>query len=427
MAIDLSFLGGLPEGLLTPEQMASAQDRAQRAAALQLGLGMVAGAQGQRGQGRPRLGQIVAQAGGPAMQAYQGAFDQTLRNALVSMQLGEAKRKQEQETRIQDAIQQYQQQLQNISGGVVTPTMALSGGGGPTTAVAERIGQPINAAEEQRRAAIQLLSKVSPQTLAAESLKGPDYLTVGENVFIKKPGGGLEKIVSSGGKFTGDFANYAIGLYRTADANEILSKDPDAMSKIEQGVLAKARAGAMNLPSGEERKAGFLANRVKFNLDLMSDIIKKNPPAASPEAIPSVVRYLSGSEFLSNKLTTTDRQRVEAAQRDVLDAALTLGTGAAYTREQLEGYRLSYFPQLSDDAATVKDKQARLQNLLESSYITAGRAAPSVAPARAPAPPQPATTQPAPTPSAAGKAPPGVPQNLWNLMDPAERALWQSK
>jgi hypothetical protein len=343
------------------------------------------------------------------------------------MQLGEAKRKQEQETRIQDAIQQYQQQLQNISGGVVTPTMALSGGGGPTTAVAERIGQPINAAEEQRRAAIQLLSKVSPQTLAAESLKGPDYLTVGENVFIKKPGGGLEKIVSSGGKFTGDFANYAIGLYRTADANEILSKDPDAMSKIEQGVLAKARAGAMNLPSGEERKAGFLANRVKFNLDLMSDIIKKNPPAASPEAIPSVVRYLSGSEFLSNKLTTTDRQRVEAAQRDVLDAALTLGTGAAYTREQLEGYRLSYFPQLSDDAATVKDKQARLQNLLESSYITAGRAAPSVAPARAPAPPQPATTQPAPTPSAAGKAPPGVPQNLWNLMDPAERALWQSK
>lgn len=421
MAIDLSFLGGLPEGLLTPEQMASAQDRAQRAAALQLGLGMISGATGQRGAGKPRLGQIVAQAGIPAMQAYQGAFDQTLRNALVSMQIGEAKRRQDQELRTQEAIKEYQQQLQNISGGVVTPSMALARGGGPTEAAAAQIGQPVDVATEQRRAAMQLLAKVSPQTLAAESLKGPDYLTVGENVFVKKPGGGLEKIVSAGGKFTGDFANYAVGLYGTTDAAEILAKDPDAMSKIETGVLAKARAGAssLNLPSGEERKAGFLANRVKFNLDLMSDIIKKNPPAASPEAIPSVVRYLSGSEFLSNKLTTTDRQRIEAAQRDVLDAALTLGTGAAYTKEQLEGYRLSYFPQLSDDAATVKDKQARLQNLLESSYITAGRAAPTVAPTKAPEVPT--------APSAAGKAPAGVPQNLWNVMTPAERALWPSK
>lgn len=104
MAIDLSFLGGLPEGLLTPEQMASAQDRAQRAAALQLGLGMISGATGQRGAGKPRLGQIVAQAGIPAMQAYQGSFDQTLRNALTSMQLSEMQRKRSEQERLRQAI-----------------------------------------------------------------------------------------------------------------------------------------------------------------------------------------------------------------------------------------------------------------------------------------------------------------------------------
>lgn len=58
--------------------------------------------------------------------------------------------------------------------------------------------------------------------------------------------------------------------------------------------------------------------------------------------------------------------------------ALTLGTGAAYTREQLEGYRKSYFPQLNDTAATVKSKQDRLQNLLESAQIASGRAASNI-------------------------------------------------
>ena len=91
---NLSFLGGLPEGLLTPEQQAAAQTRARQAAALQLGLGMIAGAQGQRGAGKPGLAQIIGQAGPGALQAYQTSFDQTLKNALTSMQLAEMRRKQ---------------------------------------------------------------------------------------------------------------------------------------------------------------------------------------------------------------------------------------------------------------------------------------------------------------------------------------------
>jgi len=61
----------------------------------------------------------------------------------------------------------------------------------------------------------------------------------------------------------------------------------------------------------------------------------------------------------------------------MLDAALTLGTGAAYTKEQLEGYRTSYFPQLGDDEQTIKAKAQRLNNLVEAAYSKAGRAAPA--------------------------------------------------
>jgi hypothetical protein len=140
--------------------------------------------------------------------------------------------------------------------------------------------------------------------------------------------------------------------------------------------MRKAGATSITLPSEGERKAGFLTNRVKFGLKQMEDVLKTNAPAASPEAVPELVRFLTGSNVISNTLTSKDRQRIEAAQLDILDSALTLGTGAAYTKEQIEGYRKSYFPQIGDDANTIADKQARLSNLLESAYIVSGRAAP---------------------------------------------------
>lgn len=141
--------------------------------------------------------------------------------------------------------------------------------------------------------------------------------------------------------------------------------------------MRKAGATSITLPSEGERKAGFLTNRIKFGLQQMQSVLKENAPAASPEALPSVVKYLTGSNVLSNTLTSRDRQRIEAAQREILDPALTLGTGAAYTAEQIENYRLSYFPQIGDSEETIRDKQARLTNLLESAYIVSGRAAPT--------------------------------------------------
>jgi hypothetical protein len=55
---------------------------------------------------------------------------------------------------------------------------------------------------------------------------------------------------------------------------------------------------------------------------------------------------------------------------------LTLRTGAAYTREQLIGMRNTYFPRLGDPQETVNAKQARLETLLDSAFIAAGRATP---------------------------------------------------
>ena len=102
-----------------------------------------------------------------------------------------------------------------------------------------------------------------------------------------------------------------------------------------------------------------------------------DPTAASPNFIAEAVKFITGSDYLKNLANPEKRQQVENAQLEILDAALTLGTGAAYTREQLENYRKSYFPQLGEKPASIKDKQQRLKSLLDSAMIKSGRAAPT--------------------------------------------------
>ena len=134
-------------------------------------------------------------------------------------------------------------------------------------------------------------------------------------------------------------------------------------------------------PTEGERKAATLLKRLDFSTQQLKDAlnpvyggeISADKPswfAESAGAIPFV------GDVSKNLINSSARQRVEAAQLDILDAALTLGTGAAYTKEQLEGYRTAYFPQLNDTPETIKDKAARLQNVIEAAKIAAGNAAP---------------------------------------------------
>jgi hypothetical protein len=103
--------GGLPAGLLSPEQEAAAERRAQNAALLNFAFGALQASRGQPGQGRPGLGQIIGQAGPVGVQAYQQSFDQTLANALKGMQIGELRRKQAEEERARQARTTFEQQL----------------------------------------------------------------------------------------------------------------------------------------------------------------------------------------------------------------------------------------------------------------------------------------------------------------------------
>ena len=156
----------------------------------------------------------------------------------------------------------------------------------------------------------------------------------------------------------------------------------ELQSKLDQLEIAKRKAGAttINMPSESERTAGFLTNRVQNSLAQLQSVTGTAPTAASPNFSAEVIKNVTRSDYLKNLANPETRQQVEAAQLEILDAALTLGTGAAYTNEQLNNYRKSYFPQLGDKPATIADKAARLKNMLDSAMIKAGRAAPNSVP-----------------------------------------------
>jgi hypothetical protein len=155
---------------------------------------------------------------------------------------------------------------------------------------------------------------------------------------------------------------------------------PDQMAQVEQKVrqLEKDKAAVthINMPSETERKAGTMVNILDKNLQQMQTALGVDPNAVKPNVPASVVEAITGPNLLSRTMKPAQRQVIEDSQLDILDAALTLRTGAAYTKEQLLGMRDTYFPKLGDKTAAIQAKKQRLETLIDSAYISSGRATP---------------------------------------------------
>lgn len=153
-------------------------------------------------------------------------------------------------------------------------------------------------------------------------------------------------------------AQQAAGLSAQANSR---AADKDAVEQAQRN----ARGGVDSTES--ERTAAYLTTRVAGGLNDLARIGNVGAPSLRDAAI--------GGTMLGNYTTSEGRQRTINAQRDILDAALTLGTGAAYTQEQIDAYRSAYFPQPGDQPKTVEDKTRRLQTLLSAARLKSGAAA----------------------------------------------------
>lgn len=320
-------------------------------------------------------------------QAYKTAMQGNLQQQLQNAQIQELKKKRELE---QQALMR-QQSVENLITQAYRPETF------PETPLTNMMGQQI-AGPNQPQAAGVGLEAIAPRLMATpegrKALKDfqPEYKEVNGALYEISLGAPPKLVAGSKKRDTVTVGNVVLDkdnmsvLYTAPDAPASSIKefqDFMKLSKAEQAAYLqlqeqKRPTTNINMPSESERKSGVLANRMNFGVMQMNEAIGKTPTAAMPNTAAEAAKFFTNSDFLSNKLTPESRQVVETAQLDVLDAALTLGTGAAYTREQLEGYRKSYFPQLGDKPETVRMKQKRLENLLRSAEIASGRSASSV-------------------------------------------------
>lgn len=403
MAIeDLTPFGTAPkfyEGLLGAEETAALQKRAQIQGLLGAGIAL---AQGMSRSGAPRsaLQNILGSVAG-GFQAAGGAYEGGLKNYQTQQQLQQAKMAQEQAIALRNDVEKVMR----------TPEVANN-----PSLVALLRANPQEGLKwiNENMAVTQAYAKTMPQQQAivgspeaqANTVTAPmderARLFAENRILASVPGKAArekiennlkqiesydkqEEIIRKQQDFTNEARRVAGYLFPNKDFSQPLTADEskrlnDELQSLE---LAKRKAGAtnINMPSESERTAGYLTTRLQNSLQQYQQVLGENPNAALPNLKAEVVKGVTRSEYLKNLVNPESRQRVEAAQLDMLDAALTMATGAAYTREQLESTRRTLFPELGDKPATIRDKAKRLDDLLKQAAMTkAGRAAPAPLP-----------------------------------------------
>jgi hypothetical protein len=165
-----------------------------------------------------------------------------------------------------------------------------------------------------------------------------------------------------------EFARGAFDRVETSEGFAYVPKAPGGMAMPVMGAGGEQLKGVSGgKPTEGERKAATLLSRMQLAQTQMDQGTK-----GAPGFLTSITPRVGLPE---------ERKRVEDAQLDFLDAALTLATGAAYTEFQLKGAMQSYFPKFGDDAATIAEKELRRKNLLEAAKISAGTVGGAVPPA----------------------------------------------
>jgi len=329
-------------------------------------------------------GQSIVEGLQRGQQAYKGGMQGALQEQLQNAQLQEMLRKRQLE---QQALMRQQAVENEITKAYRPETFA-------ETPLTNMMGQEI-AGPNQPQAAGLGMAALAPKLMAtAEGRKAlkdmqPEYKEVNGALYEISAGMPPRLVAGNKKRDTVTVGNVVLDkddmsvLYTAPEAPAGSIKEFQDFKKLtpaEQRAYLllqeqKRPSTTINMPNEGERKAATLASRLNFSVGQMNEAIGLDPKAAMPSTPAEIARFVSRTDFLPNKLNTDQRQVVEAAQEDILDAALTLGTGAAYSREQLAGYKKSYFPQLGDSTTTVKTKQERLNNLLKSAEVASGRAA----------------------------------------------------
>lgn len=249
-----------------------------------------------------------------------------------------------------------------------------------------------------------------------------------EQTTINKDLGGMVQTIV-GSKFAGGPAPQVTTVNKTATPGDLLTAAAAASSLAQNAAqftvttgLKKQELGQKGKEiSAQEAKTAFLSSRIFNAATEISDVTTKNPDFFKK----GMWEAAFGGGALSNFVNPAERQIVSSAIGEITDAALTLGTGAAYTKEQIQQKKRFYEPAFTDKPETVQIKKTRFKQLMMDTKKQAGEAwTPEMDAAVAALFPPPPAVNPKTTIPRAGTPPKGISQKTWDYMKPQERKLW---
>lgn len=128
-------------------------------------------------------------------------------------------------------------------------------------------------------------------------------------------------------------------------------------------------------PTETQARYGYNAKRVAGSLAKVNEVLAKDPGAASSWALETFaegpIASRTGVDVAARKFVNPNAQVVRNNMVDAIDAVITLGTGAAYTKEQLEAARASYMPRPGEPANVKQDKFRKLLEVYEQARVNA--------------------------------------------------------
>lgn len=125
-------------------------------------------------------------------------------------------------------------------------------------------------------------------------------------------------------------------------------------------------------PTEAQQKTLTLLTRIAGGASDIQKTLALDPEAQKGGFFETLSRTALGEGVVTRQIAGAERRRITDAQSDMLDAILTLGTGAAYNEEQKIANRVAYFPQFGDTKEEIAAKNDRLKRLIEAARIQAG-------------------------------------------------------
>jgi hypothetical protein len=184
-----------------------------------------------------------------------------------------------------------------------------------------------------------------------------------------------------------------------ANARERLAFDkgqPKEHYDAERGIMVNERTGASRpvtaadgAPIGAKEKplteaqgkAAGLASRAQAAHDVLRELEDKGVtrPSLIKQGAESVPVIGGALGTLANAtVASSAQQRVEQAQRDFVNAALRVESGASINESEFQNARKQYFPQPGDSKPTIEQKRRNRETEIESLKTQAGPGAKTV-------------------------------------------------